>query len=69
MGRMSVGRDVIANVNNTNIENVKCGTCKFYTRRDSVSIVGCSFWDSTNNSKNDFCSFWDDYKKESEGNG
>lgn len=61
---MSVNRDAIANAKNVTVESIKCENCKYYMRRNRISIIGCSCWNTKDNSKNDFCSFWAKIDKE-----
>lgn len=48
---MSVGRDVIADVNRVDKESVKCSKCSGF------SNGYCKFWEQFTDSDS-FCSFW-----------
>ena len=61
---MSVGKDVIANVNNVPIDYAKCENCWYNDGIIVGNVINCSFWENKDFSisKNDFCSFWADMK-------
>ena len=61
---MSVGKDVIANVNNVPMNYVRCENCYYNEGVIVCNVINCSFWENNDFSisKNDFCSFWADMK-------
>ena len=54
---MSVKRDVIAEVQNVQEDEVNCANCFRCTKKESGEYI-CGFWHETLEDISAFCSFW-----------
>lgn len=56
---MSVGKDVIADKFEVEIDDVKCVHCEYHTPdEDNSSIFYCEFWGMFDSVPEGYCSFW-----------